>query len=137
MTNINKTGDLTVVTISPQEEQRMIDFERQAIENNFKVEQHGATMLEEEEKQKQKQPALKTTLTSASPLEIYRYMKRIVGVEHIDIPSSSSTLGLHSASTTVAEKSDVVTNKQNNNNTNLVLRNLMKKICTMTSPTSL
>jgi hypothetical protein len=129
MTNINKTGDLTVVSLSPQEEQRIRTFEQEMIKQNQPVIQHGATMIKEE---KQEQPALKATSAATSPLEIYRYMKRIAGVEDISIPSSS-TLGLHSASTTVAEKS--VTSKQNN--TNLVLRNLMKKICGATGPTIL
>jgi hypothetical protein len=127
---INKQGEVTTVTVSPEAERQMIEFERKAIEQNMVIQQHGATMLE------QNQPITKTT--SSTPLEIYRAMKRIAGVQDISIPSTSSNVELHSASTTtaVSEKSKSVTNKQQDN-TNLVLRNLMKKICSMASPTSL
>jgi hypothetical protein len=124
---INKQGEVTTVTVSPEAERQMIEFEREMIKQNQPIIQHGAAMLEEQE-QEQRQPALKTTSAATSPLEIYRYMKRIAGVQDISIPSA---VEFHSASS--ADKS--VTSKQDN--TNLVLRNLMKKICSATGPTLL
>jgi hypothetical protein len=125
---IIKQGDLTTVTVSPEAEKRMIEFERQAIEQNMVVQQHGASMLE----QKSEKPVVKTS--AASPLEIYRLMKKIAGVSETSIPSTVE-FQPHVASTT--EKSAVTNNKQNNNNNNnLVLRNLMKRIANSASPFS-
>jgi hypothetical protein len=126
---VTKQGEVTTVTVSPEAERQMIEFEREMIKQNQPIIQHGAAMLEEQEQeQEQRQPALKITSAATSPLEIYRYMKRIAGVQDISIPSA---VEFHSASS--ADKS--VTSKQDN--TNLVLRNLMKKICSATGPTLL
>jgi hypothetical protein len=129
---INKQGEVTTVTVSPEAEKQMIEFEREMIKQNQPVRQHGATMLENPNEK-----SSKVKIETSSPVEIYRMMKRIAGVERIDILSSlSSTVGFEphiAAASSTVEKS--VINKQDN--TNLVLRNLMKKICSMASPTSL
>ena len=119
MPNINKTGDLTVVTISEDEERKLKQFEEDAIKANLPVIQHGAAMIE-------KQPPL-------SPLTLYRLMKRITGQtaeSSIIIPEVQS----HSASTSTSSTN----NTTNTNNTNnIVLLKLMKKIANSASPFSI
>jgi hypothetical protein len=125
---INKQGELTTVTVSPEAEKRMIDFERQAIEQNMVVQQHGgAAMLEEQEKSTEKPLAVE-----GASLKLFKLSKKIAGQSETSISSTLELVQPHIAASTV-EKS--VTSKQNNNN--LVLRNLMKRIANCASPFSL
>src|SRR6187200_2556650 len=44
-----RNGDTVTVTILPDEEQKLKQFEQEAIKNNIIVNQHGASMIEKEE----------------------------------------------------------------------------------------
>jgi hypothetical protein len=116
---INKQGEVTTVTIEPREEQRLRQFEQDMIKSNAPVEQHTASSMMIDEKQK-----------PVSPITLYRLIKRISGNTSEEPPA----IEFHSAS---AVEKNVTNNNKQDNNTNLVLRNLMKKICTMASPISL
>ena len=130
-----RNGDLTVVTLSPEDEQRIRQFEQEAIKANSPVVQHGASMIEYEEEKQHQQSRQKPTLTASSPLTLYRLMKKIAGQAETSIPSTTTIeFQPHIAST--AEKS--VTNKENSDTTtNIKLLGLMKKIASAASPFSL
>jgi hypothetical protein len=138
---VKQEGELTTVTVSPQEEQRIRQFERQAIEANLVVAQHGGavTMLEQQNINNIKSD------DNGLPnyLKLHQLMKKIAGGGESSYSSyvlQPTALELHSAASTTTAADNSVTNKQNNNtinNNNLVLRNLMKKICSATGPTFL
>jgi hypothetical protein len=134
---ITKTGDMTIMTLSPEDEKRAIEFERQAIEANLPVVQYGgASVIEENDESAGQKPVIKTsTDTTASSIKLYRLMKKIARGQP---DTAISPIEFHGAS--IAEKS-VTNNYQQNNiinsDNNIKLLRLVKRIAGITSPSLL
>jgi hypothetical protein len=131
MTITQRNGDVTTVTIEPQEEQKLKQFEQDAINQNMIVEQHGAAMLEKEQPKNNNIKPDDDGLPNF--LKIHKGMKTIVsGGKEV---TSSYTYSIPKVQPHIASSTSTTsTTSFNNINTNVVLRNLMKKITNGTSP---
>jgi hypothetical protein len=118
MPNTQRNGDITTVTLSPEEESQIRQFEKKALEANTPVAQYGGSVMIGGAG-----ASSSSSSSNNNNLQLYRLIKRIGSHQESEILAPSSTRiiidspELHRASSDNAEK-----------NTNLILRNLMKKI---------
>jgi hypothetical protein len=129
-----RNGDTVTVTISPDEEQKLKQFEQEAIKNNLILNQHGASMIEKEEQPLRHNNSIKSIDDDDDGLpnflKIHRVMKKIVGIDEETTAAGSYYTRHHSAlkvqphvaSTSTSNKID------EENNKNVILMRLMKKI---------